>query len=104
MSKVNDLFKWQDALENYLLITKNNGKAFANYSLNNGENIDYGVVVGRLRKEMEFLFGNTVAIFDFKSMGVYKAKEDFYVIGRNNCDCNSPTEITRQISELVIFK
>jgi len=35
-------------------------------------------------------------------MGVYIPSKDIYVIGLNNCDCNSPTKITREIAELVM--
>jgi|GEM_PF-2866736 len=33
-------------------------------------------------------------------MAVYIPSEDLYVIGLNNCDCNSPTKITKEIAEL----
>ncbi len=42
------------------------------------------------------------AFFGFKSMGVYLPEEDIYVIGLSNCDCNSPTKITREIAEMIL--
>lgn len=102
MSNVNDMFKWQEAIKNNLLISKETtGKAFANYTLNNGEPINYGygwhikTINGISSRE------HGGAIFGFKSMGIHLPNEDIYVIGLNNCDCNSPTEITRKIAELV---
>ena len=36
------------------------------------------------------------------SMAVYIPESDIYVIALTNCDCNSPTTITRKIAELVL--
>ncbi len=105
MSTVHDMFKWQEAIKNNSLISKETtDKAFTNYTLNNGENINYGY--GWHIKSID---GVPVrehggSIFGFKSMGVYIPESDIYVIGLTNCDCNSPTEITRKIAELVLRK
>ena len=37
-------------------------------------------------------------------MGVYIPNEDIYVIGFSNCDCHSPTQITRDIARLALEK
>ncbi len=101
MSNINDMLKWQEAIKNNLLISKKTTeKAFTNYTLNNGEHINYGY-----GWHVKTINGVTVrehggAIFGFKSMGVSLPDEDIYVIGLNNCDCNSPTKITRRIAEL----
>jgi CubicO group peptidase (beta-lactamase class C family) len=101
MSTVDDMFKWQEAIKNNLLIIKETTeKAFTNFTLNNGEHIDYGYgwhikTINNIRT-----FEHGGSIFGFKSMGVYLPNEDIYVIGLNNCDCNSPTKITREIAEL----
>ena len=103
MSNVDDMLTWQLALNRNELVSKNTiDKAFINYTLNNGEFINYGY--GWHIKEMN---GTTSrehggSIFGFKSMGVYLPNEDLYVIGLNNCDCNSPTKITREIAELAV--
>jgi CubicO group peptidase (beta-lactamase class C family) len=103
MSTVNDMFKWQEAIKNNLLISKETTeKAFNNYTLNNGEHINYGYgwhikeINGTPTREHGGHF------FGFKSMGVYLPNYDIYVIGLNNCDCNSPTKITREIAELAM--
>ena len=101
MSTVNDMFKWQEALKNNLLISKETTeKAFTNYTLNNGEHINYGYgwhikTINNIRS-----FEHGGSIFGFKSMGVYLPDSDIYIIGLNNCDCNSPTKVTREIAEL----
>lgn len=105
MSTVNDMLKWQNALKNYVLINKETTKkAFTNYTLNNGENIGYGYGWHIKKRNGIAIWEHGGSIFGFKSMGVYLPKEDIYVIGLNNCDCNSPTEITGQIAEMAITK
>ena len=101
MSTIDDMYNWQEAIKNNLLISKEmTQRAFTNYTLNNGENINYGygwhlkTINGLSTRE------HGGAIFGFKSMGVYIPISDIYVIGLNNCDCNSPTQITREIAEL----
>lgn len=43
MSTLDDLLKWQNALnQNLLLSSKEETKAFAKYKLNNGQEIEYG--------------------------------------------------------------
>ncbi len=103
MSTVDDMFTWQEAIKNNLLISKGTTeKAFTNYKLNTGELINYGY--GWHIKTIDGIASREHggSIFGFKSMGVYVPSEDIYVIGLNNCDCNSPTQITREIAELVI--
>jgi len=101
MSSIDDMFKWQEAIKNNLLISKETTeKAFKNYVLNNGESINYGYgwhikTINNIRS-----FEHGGSIFGFKSMGVYFPDLDIYVIGLNNCDCNSPTKITREIAEM----
>lgn len=103
MSTVDDMFTWQEAIKNSILINKETTeKAFTNYKLNNGESINYGY--GWHLKTIDGIASREHggSIFGFKSMGVYIPSEDIYVIGLNNCDCNSPTQITRKITELVL--
>lgn len=103
MSNLDDMLKWQEAIKNNLLISKEaTEKAFTNYTLNNGEHINYGY--GWHLKEINGISTREHggSIFGFKSMGVYVPNADIYVIGLTNCDCNSPTGITREIAELVI--
>lgn len=101
MSTVDDLFKWQEAIKNNLLVSKETTeKAFTNYTLNNGEhtNYGYGWHIKTINNNQTFEHGG--ATWGFKSMGVYFPDLDIYVIGLSNCLCNSPTKITREIAEL----
>ncbi|WP_192350000.1 serine hydrolase [Algoriphagus sp. Y33] len=103
MSTVDDMLKWNEAIKNNTLVkeaTKN--KAFENYTLKNGEKINYGYGwhITTLNDAVSFEHGGS--IFGFKSMGVYLPEEDIYVVGLSNCDCNSPTELARDIAELAM--
>lgn len=103
MSNVDDMLKWQNAIDsNKLISSKIAEKAFANYTLKDGSKIDYGYgwhikdLNGKLVRE------HGGSIFGFKSMGVYEPSGQVYVIGLSNCDCNSPTALTRDIAALVL--
>lgn len=103
MSTVDDMLKWQQALlQNTLLNSTETQKAFQKYKLNNGEEFTYGY--GWHLKEINGTpdreHGGSV--FGFKSMGVYIPSEDIYVIGFSNCDCHSPTEVTRNIAKATL--
>lgn len=103
MSTADDMLRWQNALNRNLIIsTKTIEKAFSKNHLNNGETFSYGY--GWHLKEIN---GTPTrehggSIFGFKTMGVYIPSKDIYVIGLTNCDCNSPTQITRDIAKLML--
>lgn len=103
MSTVDDLWKWQQALnQNLLLNPVETQKAFKKYKLNNGEEFTYGY--GWHLKEMNGAADREHggSVFGFKSMGVYIPGEDIYVIGLSNCDCHSPTEITKNMAKITL--
>ncbi|MBN3520236.1 beta-lactamase family protein [Algoriphagus lutimaris] len=103
MSTVDDLLIWQNALNTDVLLKQETlQKAFAPGTLSNGEILTYGY--GWHLKDFEGVpvreHGGSV--FGFKSMGVYLPDQDIYVVGLSNCDCNSPTVITREIAKLAL--
>lgn len=105
MSTISDMLKWQNALnQNILLKKETSQKAFIKYKLNNGEEFTYGYGwhIKDLKGTSSREHGGSV--FGFKTMGVYIPSEDIYVIGLTNCDCNSPTQLVRDIAELAIKK
>lgn len=103
MSNLSDMLKWQNALTtNLLLNATSTQSAFTTYRLNNGQGFTYGY--GWHIKEID---GTPVrehggSIFGFKTMGVYIPSKDLYVVGFSNCDCNSPTQVTRAIASLLL--
>lgn len=105
MSSLGDMLKWQNALnKNVLLNAGSSKKAFSKYKLNNGEEFTYGYGwhIKELNGTPSREHGGSV--FGFKSMGVYIPSEDIYVVGFSNCDCHSPTQITRDIADLALKK
>lgn len=101
MSTVEDMLKWQMALNKNLLLNKEHtNKAFSSYKLNNGEPTEYGY--GWHIKEVDGVQTREHggSIFGFKSMAVYIPEKDIYIIGLSNCDCNSPTQIVKDIAGL----
>lgn len=103
MSTVDDMLKWQIALNtNVLLKAENVKKAFTKYKLNSGEEFTYGYGwhIRDINGTPDREHGGSV--FGFKSMGVYIPGEDIYVIGFSNCDCHSPTKITQDIAKLTL--
>lgn len=103
MSTVDDMFKWQKALEHGDILKKETlDLAFTNYTLNSGEFIDYGYGWHVKKKDGLKIREHGGSIFGFKSMGIYLADQEIYVIGLSNCDCNSPTKITRKIAHLYL--
>lgn len=103
MSTLDDMLKWQKALnQNLLLSQKNQIKAFTKYKLNNGQEIEYGY-----GWHLKNINGNPTrehggSIFGFKSMAVYIPEKDIYVVGFSNCDCNSPTQIVKDMAKLTL--
>jgi len=105
MSTVIDLNIWQQALIANKLVKKETiQKTFTNYSLNNGEKTNYGYGWKIKTLEGKPSYEHSGFIFGFKSMTVYLPESDIYVVGLSNCDCNSPTKITREIALLSINK
>jgi len=103
MATADDMLRWQNALnQNVLLRAENVRKAFTKYKLNNGNEITYGY--GWHIKDLHGIptREHGGSIFGFKTMGVYIPSEDIYVIGLSNCDCHSPTQITRDIASIAL--
>ncbi|HLP65795.1 serine hydrolase domain-containing protein [Flavobacterium sp.] len=103
MSTLNDMLKWQNALNtNQLISAETAKKAFSKYKLNNGEEFKYGYgwhirdINGIATRE------HGGSIFGYKTMGVYVPSLDVYVLGFTNCDCISPTQLTQDIAKLVL--
>ncbi|KOY86550.1 serine hydrolase [bacterium 336/3] len=103
MSNLDDMLKWQNALnQNVLLNAESTKKAFSKYKLNNDKEFSYGYgwhlrdIDGTPSRE------HGGSIFGFKTMAIYIPSEDIYVIGFTNCDCNSPTQLVQNIAKLIL--
>ncbi|EID71700.1 serine hydrolase, partial [Imtechella halotolerans] len=102
---VDDMYKWQKAITNHELINKKTTeKVFTNYTTSNGNPIDNGYGWHVKNSDDYRFIEHGGSIFGFKSMGVYIPKVDLYVIGFSNCDCNSPTQLVRDIARLILSR
>lgn len=105
LSNTEDMLKWQYSLNKYTLVSKSTlEKAYTNYRLNNGSYINYGFgwFIKEINKHKSIEHGGSIP--GFQSMAVYIPEENIYVIGLTNCDCYSPTKITRKIAEIFLNK
>ncbi|EDP95457.1 serine hydrolase [Kordia algicida OT-1] len=105
MSTVDDLLKWNTAVQNHELISKKSlEKAFTNYTLNNGNKINYGYgwSLNSIKDVATIEHGG--GIFGFTTQGIYVPSEDVYVIILTNCDCDSPTQTANKIAAIAIGK
>ncbi|AXG70187.1 penicillin-binding protein 4* [Kordia sp. SMS9] len=105
MSTVDDLYKWNTAIRNHKLISKESTKkAFTNYKIDNGNNISYGYGWFMARIQDVPVIEHGGGIFGYTSQGMYVPSENVYVIILTNCDCISPTDIAYKIAAVTIGK
>lgn len=100
---VEDLYKWQQAVQSYKLVKKESlDKAFTRYKLNNGSetNYGYGWRFGYIQESPSIWHGG--AINGFKTMSIYLPKEDVFIALFSNCDCQSLEDITSKLAALAI--
>jgi len=103
MSTLDDMLKWQNALNRNLLLSKKSvEKAFTKYRLNNGLEIEYGYGWNLKTINNIVTREHGGSVFGFKTMGVYIPTEDIYVLGFSNCDCHSPTQIVKDMAKLTL--
>ena len=103
MSTLDDMLKWQIALNRNLLLSKKSvEKAFTKYRLNNGLEIEYGYGWNLKTINNIVTREHGGSVFGFKTMGVYIPTEDIYVLGFSNCDCHSPTQVVKDMAKLTL--
>ena len=105
MSTVDDMLKWQTAITTDVFVKEATiDKAFTNYTLNNGDKINYGYgwSIDELNGVPTIEHGG--AIPGYLSMGVFVPSKNVYVIVFSNCGCQSPTNTALEIAALAINK
>ena len=105
MSNVDDMLKWQTAITNNVFLKKATiDKAFTNYTLINGDKINYGYgwSINEINNVPTIEHGG--AIPGYLSMGVFVPSKNIYVILFSNCGCQSPTNTALEIAALAIDK
>jgi hypothetical protein len=105
LSTVEDLFKWQQALQSYKLVKKETlDKAYSKYRLTDGKdsNYGYGWRMGFIQESQNIWHGGL--IHGFMSMAMYLPNEDVYVAVLTNSDCNSPELVAAKLAAIAIGK
>jgi CubicO group peptidase (beta-lactamase class C family) len=104
-STVEDLYKWQQAVQSYKLVKKESlDKAFTSYKLADGTetNYGYGWRFGNVQGSPTIEHGG--AINGTITMAMYLPREDVFVAVFSNCDCNPPENVTVRLAALAIEK
>ena len=105
MSNVDDLLKWQKALNTYQLISKATyEKAINGSTLNSGEKIGYGYGLGAGTIQGSKSISHGGGIFGYTTQGIYLPDEDVFVSILTNCDCTSPGNVANKIAAIAIGK
>lgn len=80
MSSVTDMLKWQNALNQHLIVNdKTVKKAFTKYKLNNGQEFLHGYGWHLKETNGTPIRTHRGSVFGFKAMGVYIPNEVIYV-------------------------
>lgn len=105
MSTVDDLAKWQSAINSNLLVKAETiQRAFANYPLKNGKPTYYGYGWALDEINGSFTREHSGGIFGYSSNAIYLPWEDVYVVVLSNCNCNSPVEVSTRMAAAAIGK
>lgn len=103
LSTVEDLFKWQQAVNSYKLIKKETlEKALTRYKLTNGTEVNYGYGwrMGFIQGSPSIWHGGLIN--GFFTMAMYLPKENVYVAVLSNCNCISPANVTAKLAAVAI--
>lgn len=105
LSTVEDLCKWQKAVQSYQLVKKETlDKAWTRYQLNDGSPINYGYGwrQGFIQGSASLWHGGLIN--GFITMAMYLPGEDVFVAVFSNCENNSPVDVTAKLAALAIGK
>lgn len=105
MSTVDDFYKWDKAVISYDLIKEETlQKAFKNYTLNNGEKINYGYGWGINEINGSSSSEHGGGVFGFTTNAIYMPDENVFVVMFTNRGDFSPTETLVKIAAHAIGK
>lgn len=105
LSTVEDLHKWNVAVQSYKLVNKENlDRAFTAYKLADGSvtNYGYGWQIGTIQESATVEHGG--GINGSLTMAIYLPKEQVFVAIFSNCDGNSPGELAARMAAVAIGK
>lgn len=105
MSNVDDLLKWQIAINNNTFIKRTSlEKAINGSTLDTGEKINYGYGWGKTKIQGSRGIAHSGGIFGYSTNGIFLHDENVYVIGLTNCSCKSVRDVTRKVAAIAIGK
>ncbi len=105
MSTVDDLHKWQLALQNNKLISEESKKlAYADGKLNDGKPMGYGYGLKPTNVNGLASIEHGGGIFGYTSYQVYIPESDVHAVVLSNCNCNSPTDFTVRLAAVAAGK
>lgn len=105
MSTIDDLLKWQNAINANTFIKRTSlEKAINGSTLNSGEEINYGYGWRKTDIQGSKGYSHSGGIFGYTTNGIFLEKENVYVIGLTNCNCKNIREITMKVAATVIGK
>ena len=105
MSTVDDLLKWQNAINGNKLITKESLEtAIHGSNLKNGEHIPYGFGWSELEVKEAKGYSHGGGIFGYTTHEIYFPEEDVYVVGLTNCNCKSVGTTAAKVAALALGK
>jgi len=105
MTSIDDLTKWQVALNNNRLIKKETlEKALSNQTLNSGDSTNFGYAwfFNEINGVPSFEHGGSYLGFD--SYGIYIPSEEVHVVIMAGCDCNATVAMAIKMAALAIDK
>lgn len=103
LSTVSDLAKWNDAVFDYKIVSKESLiKAHTPYTLTDGNSTGYGYGWGIGEKYGKQTIAHGGGINGYLSMGIYYPEEDLYVAVLSNCTCLSPDDLANKIGATVL--
>jgi CubicO group peptidase (beta-lactamase class C family) len=105
ISTVEDLWKWNQALYSYKVISKEMvDKLTTPYKLADGKSTGYGYGLAISSLQGSPVYSHGGGIPGFLTYGIYMPKEDVFVAVFSNCDCKSPDNAATKMAAIAIGK
>jgi CubicO group peptidase (beta-lactamase class C family) len=103
ISTVDDLYKWNNAIFNYKIVSKSTlDKAHSSYKLNNGKltGYGYGWDLNNIKNNKIILHGGSVS--GYLTFSLYIPEKDIFVAVLSNCTCNRPRKTALKLAILAL--
>ncbi|WP_431134709.1 serine hydrolase [Psychroserpens mesophilus] len=103
LSTVEDLLKWQNALNSNVLLKQTSFKQAIKPSvLNNGKKIPYGYGFRLAKLGESPIIAHTGSTKGFTSITFFLPRENIYIVALTNCNCKNVNSIAKQVAQLFV--